>query len=476
MLSVVNMSRLLRLASLPLFSLAVFVVACGGADGAVPSPPPGPSPDDAGVEASLEDGSPPGADDAGDAGSGGPFTFDGSAPEPCPFGMRLCADWPSSADGTVTKYTSRETFGGKTFERTFHVFVPAALAGTTEPAPVLVVLHGGNGSGARTLASHPWTKLAQAKAVGIGWRPNTLGCRAVPGTEEAGLAYVATAGGGACEPPVERAVNALPFIAVFPDGVPDPGKGDVRHWEDGRMPSPGFDTPAPNRDDVGFLDHVVAVLLGSASPRVDPAQLYLAGVSNGGMMTQHVASKIGVPAYPRLRRIAAFAAVVSDLPEPLSPLAGATVPFGLALFHGKDIDTPSCNTPGCKQPIVSGDERMPFGAPGSVYYVNSPDRGRVVSGPDTIAAWRGSLAAVAGAPAGDTGEDIGFFTTKETTTFASSPAVLESWVTSGGGHSFMSSRQDFHPVARAWAFVSSFRREANDTLVRRTPTWVSGRY
>jgi poly(3-hydroxybutyrate) depolymerase len=300
-------------------------------------------------------------------------------------------------------------------------------------------------------------------------------CRALPGTEETGLAY-RTPGGADCQPPADQAVNAKPFVVVYPDGVADPGTQDARHWEDGRVPSPGFDTPTPNRNDVGFLDHVIGVVMANTALKIDPAAVYLIGQSNGGMMTQRTASNAGNAAYPNLRRIAAYAAFVSTLPEPLNPLAGATVPFGLALFHGTDIDTPSCNTPGCSSPVVPGDQRIPFGETGGVYYVNSSDRGRVVSGPDTIAAWRASLAAAAGAAPTSTAENVGFFSKKETAIYGGSPVAFESWVTIGGGHSFLATRQDFHPVTRAWAFVSSFHRDSNGVLTRRTPTWVTGRY
>jgi poly(3-hydroxybutyrate) depolymerase len=455
-------------------TIAVAAVACKGSDDAVP-PAAVPAGDDASApvtDAAPETGTTADAGDA-DAASPGAFVSVGSAPESCPLAPAACGGWPDAAtEGVVTKHTSRETFGARSFDRTFHVFVPKAVVAAS---PLVIMLHGGNGSAVRSLVTQPWTAIAQAPAAGEIWRPNGPLCKALPTSEANGLVYQ-TAGGADCMPPEKTALNARPFVVVYPDGVADPGTTELRHWEDGRVPSPGFGTLVPNRDDVGFLDHVIAVLLADKTLKVDPTNVYLVGVSNGGMMTQRVASEIAKPAYPNLRRVAAFAAFVSDLPAPLKPLAGATVPFGLALFHGTDIEQPDCNTPGCTAPTVLGDGRMPFGAPGGVHYVNSPDSGRVLSGPDTIAAWRASLGAAAGAAPIAAIADVGYFSKKETTTYGSSPVEFESWVTTGGGHSFQSSREDFLPVSRAWAFVSSFKRDAAGVLTRQTPSWSTGDY
>ncbi len=449
-------------------------VACGGSDGATP---PGPTPVVDGGEgadgANLDGASTTDARDA-DAATPTAFKSVSSAPEACPLPPAACANWPDAAtEGVVTKYTSEEKFGSQTIVRTFHVYVPKVIADGSRTAPLVLMLHGGNGSASRFLVTQPWTALARAPAAGSSWRPNGPLCRALPTTEENGLVYQ-TAGGADCAPPLKTAMSTKPFVVVYPDGVADPGTTDTRHWEDGRVPSPGFGTATPNRDDVGFIDHVISVMLGDKALKIDEARVYVGGVSNGGMMTQRVASEMAKPKYPSLRRVAAFVAYVSDLPEPLRPLAGATVPFGLALFHGTDIDMPDCNTPGCTTPTVIGDQRMPFGVAGGVHYVNSPDRGRVLSGPDTIAAWRSSLGAAAGAAATTNVEDVGYFSKHETTTYGSSAVVFESWVTSGGGHGFMSTREDFLPAMRGWAFLSSFERSVTGALARQAPSWVTG--
>jgi polyhydroxybutyrate depolymerase len=60
------------------------------------------------------------------------------------------------------------------------------------------------------------------------------------------------------------------FTAVFPQGI-------RKQWNDGR------EAQAAGVDDVGFLHGLVTALVGRGL--TDPKQIYLAGVSNGGMMT-----------------------------------------------------------------------------------------------------------------------------------------------------------------------------------------------
>ena len=405
-------------------SFLVVLAACSSApDGGPPvAPPPAANADAAAGsdDAPLDAGAMDAATSA--------FTFVGSAVESCPYNATTCKSWPAPEAGTVTKYTSQEVFAGKVLERSFHVFVPKGIAGASA-SPLLMMLHGGFGSGGRGVAS-VWTQIAGADPLGVPWTPNTETCRALPVTPENDVLSFRTATGETCTPPTERAVSSRPFIVVFPDGLADPGKADFRHWEDGRLPSPGFDTPGPNRDDVGFLDHVFDVLLKAGG--VDAAQLYVTGLSNGGMMTQRLASSMA--SHPRLRSVAAFGAFVSDVPKGLTPLAPITVPFGLALFHGTGIDTASCGATKCAT-TVSGDGYCPFGVAGETY-------NDVLSGPDTITGWRASLA-MGGQAAATTSASVGFYTKRETSTFAGGVVELESWVTEGGGHTELSSRQDF---------------------------------
>jgi polyhydroxybutyrate depolymerase len=68
-----------------------------------------------------------------------------------------------------------------------------------------------------------------------------------------------------------EAAAAHGFAAVFPEGI-------YRVWNDGREGG-----RISRIDDVGFLRQLVAWLIGHGV--ADPTHVYLAGVSNGGMMT-----------------------------------------------------------------------------------------------------------------------------------------------------------------------------------------------
>ncbi|MBI5488621.1 MAG: hypothetical protein HY905_14905 [Deltaproteobacteria bacterium] len=422
------------------------------------------------------------ADASDDGGGFPPSTFElvSRATEDCTLGALGCAGWPGPEDGPVYLFTSRETRDGASWERTFHVHVPAGAPG---PLPLVVMLHGGTLSGDRTLGTANLDDIGDDRgAAGISWRPNTGDCRAEPTT---GLLPSYVDGGGTrCTPPAAIYRNGQAFVSAFPDGVLDDGSSTQRHWEDGRIPSPGFDTPGQHRDDVGFIDHVLAVLLDDDVVDVDPGALYVLGGSNGGMMTQRVVCNAGNPAYPRLGRVAAFCAMVSTLPEGLyDGLEGRpTCPrtagsdFGLLLMLGTDIDTPDCEAYPCDAPVVSGDGLIPYGEAGGRYHVNSPDNGRVISGPDTIELWRTALAYRAGEAGTTTTEPLGWFTTRHVTTFAGSAASFEAWVTTGGGHMLGSTREDFAPNPRAWWFLSSFRRDATGRLTRDEPTWMTGTF
>ena len=68
-----------------------------------------------------------------------------------------------------------------------------------------------------------------------------------------------------------EAAAARGFTAVFPQGV-------NRQWNDGRE-----DGHISSIDDVGFLRQLVDELISRGI--ADRARIYLAGISNGGMMT-----------------------------------------------------------------------------------------------------------------------------------------------------------------------------------------------
>ncbi|MBV8949774.1 MAG: hypothetical protein JOZ99_02785 [Actinobacteria bacterium] len=158
---------------------------------------------------------------------------------------------------------------------------PAGVAG---PAPLLLVLHGGGGRGP-------------------------------------GMAAMSA---------LDRRGPAAGFVTVFPDGV-------GRVWNDAR------DAPALGRrrnvDDVTFLRALLDTLSADESAR--PDRVYLAGMSNGALMSEHLARQgllpvagvalVSGPGTQTSRRAAprpvrpASVVVFSGTHDPLVPYAGGPI-------------------------------------------------------------------------------------------------------------------------------------------------------
>jgi polyhydroxybutyrate depolymerase len=145
--------------------------------------------------------------------------------------LRLYAGTQPAAPavGIVTDHTLVTANGVR---RTYRLFAPEGLS---SPAPLLVALHGGLGSGKQFEASSDFNGLATANA----------------------------------------------FIVAYPDGVtPSPdGSGGARTWNAGKCCGPAV---ARKVDDVAFLRAVVEDI--EANHRIDRSRVYAAGHSNGGMM------------------------------------------------------------------------------------------------------------------------------------------------------------------------------------------------
>lgn len=461
---------------------------------------------DAGTDASAADaGTEPldaGEDSATGDGNEGPFKFLSFAPEPCVGTAADCAAWPSSAQGAVYLYTSQETFGGKTQKRTFHVYVPA---NAPAPTPLLVVLHDGGKTGVRMFygqdpgSPSDWISLADSRGAST-WYPNTANCRHPASYSGPSNGYTNTGnvGGVPCDPLSADATNARRFIVVFPDGLADATTAQLnvgQHWEDGRVPSPGqtmsADETVAYRDDVGFVDHILETLAGSggstptdappvpAGVQIDATRMYVAGHQDGGMMTLRLACEAN--RRPNLSRVAAFAAVGAELPEPLAkglsgrPRCGlgTMTPYALMLMRGTNIPTPDCPTPGCSSPTVSGDGVMPYGVLGSAHYVATNERGRVMSAADTKVAFQSLFSAFGTLSAN--GEQIGFYSEVEWNLFGTVAPRIWFYQANGGPADDLASRGDWNPYALVWQFVSSFHKEGAQLLYE-TPTWVAGKY
>jgi polyhydroxybutyrate depolymerase len=121
------------------------------------------------------------------------------------------------------------TFGG--VERSYRLYRPAGLIGS---APLVVVLHGGFGSGEQAEKAYDWNAEADAGR----------------------------------------------FVVAYPDGL-------NRAWNTGGGCC--GKSGRTNVDDVGFVAEVVADV-GRTVP-IDPARVYATGISNGGMMAYTLACR-----------------------------------------------------------------------------------------------------------------------------------------------------------------------------------------
>ena len=107
------------------------------------------------------------------------------------------------------------------------------------------------------------------------------------------------------------------FVAVFPDAI---GK----HWNDGRYAAT-LESQGEDVDDVGFLIALVNHL-GGRLP-VDARRVYALGASNGGMMVQRLGCEAA-------EHFAALASVIANMPEPLQSSCRPRLPVAMMIING----------------------------------------------------------------------------------------------------------------------------------------------
>lgn len=184
-------------------------------------------------------------------------------------------------------------------ERTYLLHLPPAATGGA-PRPLVLLLHGRLGNGAGMAKLTGFDALADREGI----------------------------------------------VVAYPDGVD-------RSWADGRDGTPA---DRKNVDDVTFLTALVAEI--AAHARIDPARVYVAGMSNGGFMSERLAC-----AAPRT--FAAVGVVAATLGESLAARCkpAAAVPIAYVL--------------GTRDPLV------PYAGG-----VLPHDRGSVLGGEATVERWR----------------------------------------------------------------------------------------
>ena len=156
--------------------------------------------------------------------------------------------------------------------RSYRLYVPDGLGRFPGPRPLVLVLHGGGGSSREV-------------------RYSTRGR-------------------------FDELAGRDGFIVVYPDAVGrvwDTGSGEISE----RL--------RPRRDDAGFLKALIAEI--GRRHAVDPARIFVTGVSRGGMEAYALAC--GSPGLIR-----AIAPVAMTLPEALARDCAPGVPLGFLLTHG----------------------------------------------------------------------------------------------------------------------------------------------
>ena len=102
------------------------------------------------------------------------------------------------------------------------------------------------------------------------------------------------------------------FTAVFPQGI-------RKQWNDGR------EARAADIDDVGFLHRLVTALVGRGI--ADPKQIYIAGISNGGMMTFRMLCEAS-------ELFAGAATVIANMPARIGASCAPRKPMPVVMFNG----------------------------------------------------------------------------------------------------------------------------------------------
>jgi len=95
--------------------------------------------------------------------------------------------------------------------------------------------------------------------------------------------------------------------------------GIRKQWNDGR------EARAADIDDVGFLHRLVTALVGRGI--ADPKQIYIAGVSNGGMMTFRMLCEAS-------ELFAGAATVIANMPARIGASCAPRKPMPVVMFNG----------------------------------------------------------------------------------------------------------------------------------------------
>lgn len=180
--------------------------------------------------------------------------------------LSACSAHPAQpAKSSTTQFpdgTSVHTINVAGLDRSYRVYKPAGLP---RSAPLVVMLHGGFGSGRQVERAYGWDQLA----------------------------------------------DTAKFVVVYPDGI-----GRAWNTGGGCCGRPGHD----GVDDVGFITATVSEI--GKAVGIDPARVYVTGISNGGIMAYTLACHTGM-----------FAAIGPDAATQLDPCPSPH-PTSVLHIHG----------------------------------------------------------------------------------------------------------------------------------------------
>lgn len=163
------------------------------------------------------------------------------------------------------------THGG--LERTYSLYFPNGVL-PDAPQSLVVVLHGGGGADAQTMAKR-------------------TGLNAISDREG--------------------------FLVVYPAGIDG-------QWNDGRGKTFRRAKDNTGVDDVGFISSIIDLLVDEGM--ADPDRIYVMGLSNGGMMTLRIGIELG-------SKLAAIASGIANLPARLSENRPVQ-PLPVLMMNGTD--------------------------------------------------------------------------------------------------------------------------------------------
>jgi polyhydroxybutyrate depolymerase len=251
--------------------------------------------------------------------------------------------------------------GGLTRRYTIHV--PASL-NTRVPASLVLVLHGGGGAAETAERLTGFSELADRKG----------------------------------------------FIVVYPNGID-------RRWNDSRGVTGRQDV-----DDVGYFTALVDHL--KRTQAIDPRRVYVAGVSNGAMMSHRLACE-------RADVVAAIAPVAGAVPEPLGPRCSPKGAVSVVAINGTE------------DPLVRWNG-------GNVVRRSGRERGRTLSVPETVALWArlnrcSTWAAVTREPDRDPAD--GTRVRREEYAPCQESASVVLYAVEGGGHSWPGTTRAARPLS-----------------------------